>query len=82
MACTKCKRRSKLMSRTFQRLVSNRPDGSTTTTTVKSSQCKISTKITASGYVASCATCNSTGNPSPVPETATLECKGTENDTK
>ena len=64
------------MSRTFQRLIKPSPNGSTSTTTVKSNECKITTKITAGGYVATCSKCNSTGKPSPVPETATLECKG------
>lgn len=75
MACTRCTRRSKLMTRTFRRLLSRNADGSTNKVTVKNRECKIAKSITPEGYVANCLKCGAKGEPSPIPETATLECK-------
>lgn len=75
MGCTRCARRAKLMTRTFRRLMSRNADGSTNKVTVNNRNCKITKSITPEGYVAQCLKCGSKGDPSPIPETATLECK-------
>ncbi len=80
MSCTKCAKRVKLMGRTFQRLIKAMPNSSTSAITVNKRDCKIRTNITAEGYVASCTKCGAKGVPSPVPETASLECKKATNE--
>lgn len=70
------------MGRTFQRLVAQNPfKSSTNQVTVNKRECSIARSITPAGWVAKCTKCGTVGEPSPLPETATLECpKGDNND--
>lgn len=63
------------MTRTFSRLVGRNKNGSAKAITVNQRECKITKSITQEGYVAKCLKCGACGEPSAIPETATLECK-------
>lgn len=73
MACGGCKRRSKLIQRTFSRVIRRvQPISSSPDVTVNKT-CTGAVKLTPKGYVMTCDTCSHEGNPSKFPESATID---------